>query len=195
VYGGAWGYQLASPPSPVVDIQGPPAKRPSTGTRSLYRREEGKKPAKEDVPANALEHAFAGMCSKKASPQRRQGKRFSPANWRKPTPGLEPGTPSLRGKDKWGTRVNARARAGTFSLETERFHNSGSGRACPLVPELTYPFRTRAADPRRAGRRSWARTGCQAGVKLLGRGKPMSLREPHGPFRCLGSWVPAGATH
>jgi hypothetical protein len=40
-------------------------------------------------------------------------------------------------------RAHARARAGTFLLETERFFSSRSGRACPLVPELTYPFCTR----------------------------------------------------
>ena len=34
---------------------------------------------------------------------------------------LQPGTPSLRGKDKWERRVHSRVRAGTFSLETKRF--------------------------------------------------------------------------
>ena len=73
----------------------------------------------------------------------------SPAGLLEPTPGLEPGTPSSRGKDERGTRVHAGARAGAFSLETEQFLNPRSGRACPPVPELTYPFCTR---PGAAGR-------------------------------------------
>ena len=43
---------------------------------------------------STLEHAFAGMYSRKSGPQRRRVKRFFPANRLKPTPGLEPGTPS-----------------------------------------------------------------------------------------------------
>ena len=41
------------------------------------------------------------------------------------------------------TRVHSRARKGTFSLENRQFFSSGNGRACPLVPKLTYPFCTR----------------------------------------------------
>jgi hypothetical protein len=38
------------------------------------------------------------------------------------------------------------AGTGMLSLETRRFFGSYSGRACPPVPELTYPFCTRVAD-------------------------------------------------
>jgi hypothetical protein len=70
-------------------------KRPSTGARSLYRREQGKKPAKEDVLSNALEHAFKGLVPK-GPPAETARQALFPANSKKPTPGLEPGTPSLR---------------------------------------------------------------------------------------------------
>ncbi len=43
-------------------------------------------------------------------------------------------------------RVHAKARASTFYLESPQFHGPMSGRPCPLVPELTYPFCTRVRD-------------------------------------------------
>jgi len=56
--------------------------------------------------------------------------------------------------------------AGTFSLENERFFSPRSGRACPLVPELTYPFCTRPeprAHPAKAHNRVLDRTQEVAG--------------------------------
>jgi hypothetical protein len=47
------------------------------------------------------------------------------------------GDPSLRGKDKGGTRVHSRARAGTFFLEIGRFHPLPDGRACPQLTSLS----------------------------------------------------------
>ncbi len=57
-------------------------------------------PANDVSPRERLEHAFAGMCSRRANPQRHRATRFFPAKRLKPTPGLEPGTPSLRVMDR-----------------------------------------------------------------------------------------------
>ena len=48
----------------------------------------------------ALEHACAGMCSKRTPVTDVKPSTFPLQIEGKPTPGLEPGTPSLRGKDK-----------------------------------------------------------------------------------------------
>lgn len=54
---------------------------------------------------------------------------------------------------------------GLFSLETERFFGSRSGRACPLVPELTNPFCT----PREPTRRRMLRADDQRLDRTQGR--------------------------
>ena len=54
---------------------------------------------------------------------------------------------------------DARPRAGTISLEIGLFRDHYRGRACPRVPELTYPFRTSNATREQMSNRRDPRPG------------------------------------
>jgi hypothetical protein len=58
--------------------------------------------------------------------------------------------------DERRTVGNARARAGNFSLQTKLFFRSPTGRACPLIRAVMYPFCTRVEfrERRATGRSS-----------------------------------------
>ena len=63
----------------------------------------------------------------------------------KPSDGLEPSTPSLPWRSMGGTRVHARALAATFLLQIGSSSCVSGARACPPVPRLVYPSRTRGS--------------------------------------------------
>jgi hypothetical protein len=62
---------------------------------------------------------------------------------REPSDGLEPSTPSLPWRFRGGTGGHGRTLAVTFFLQIECLRRVLSVRACPRVPNLMYPSRTR----------------------------------------------------
>ena len=62
-----------------------------------------------------------------------------------PSDGLEPSTPSLPWRFPGGIGVHGRALAITFLLQIRPLGYVSNARACPRVPKLMYPSRTRAA--------------------------------------------------
>ena len=63
----------------------------------------------------------------------------------KPSDGLEPSTPSLPWRSRAVLAYTPRAPAITFLLQMGSSQRSVSARACPRVPSLMYPSRTRGA--------------------------------------------------
>jgi hypothetical protein len=86
------------------------SKSPSFTARSLSGQEVEKCLQMGNSLNEALEHAFAGLCSKRTPAACGRSSIFFPANRAKPTPGLEPGTPSLRVKCSDVARATGRSR-------------------------------------------------------------------------------------
>jgi hypothetical protein len=68
----------------------------------------------------------------------------------KPTPGFEPGTPSLRETDRRGKGGHKRTREITIVLQSRGFEVRGGVRACPFGMGLMYPSRTLAVSSAKA---------------------------------------------
>jgi hypothetical protein len=93
-----------------------------------------------DAPAGNLDVAFfRRACDSRNCTISASMRQNTQTNSRGKLTGLEPGTPSSRGKNKWGTGVHSRARAGTFFPQV-------AGSTVPNVSARTRPcpsWRTR----------------------------------------------------
>lgn len=131
---------------------------PETGSLSRPRRQQSsrlcrqivdwrrsttpKRPRQKASRSVAMRRRYRKMCPRVLSADNNKVPIWS--TFCKPSDGLEPSTPSLPWRFPGGTGGHGRALADMFFLQIGVLGCVSNARACPRVPELMYPSRTRA---------------------------------------------------